>query len=1306
MAEKNWWESAPLAETPQSNNSNDDWYKSAPLANQDQTQPQGLSPLGNNDWSGYEGGPQITQADLDAVKPQPIDKTPKSKIDQLEEQAMSQNDTETLNRLNDIKLRQNPETSVEKPQSVEDQMMQTVKKYKGNQSDQSEIDKLYKDKIESKKEADKALQRQYDFYASGPNADKAKVPDNFVPSTDMYDDKSDPWQFYRYLDKSATGRTIQGEPTINNTIVPKPGQYDWFSYASLKGPFPFAKQNSLMSDAAREGTKNIILTGASMIDQTFGTKWAETLDQNIANPPVAAKVHEALIKDAFKLTAASIAGAKMGSTAGEAIPVWTDRVSKALAGLGSIIGGVAAQNPDDPTMIIGKNATFRIFEGVPVNPDGTFSQQYLAKKMNQMMDAFATVYPTSKGLEVAGKGLTFVKNSLLAPLAAVSPFKGGEIARQKRAAYDVLQNLGIGDEEGIQRLKNWMKANKQDVQDLSNITPDLTATLERSPMAAIAEGAHNEGQDVIATSALNIDRQNMSKTPGLQNLKSQPRQELERVGQEMIESKGGLESVDKARSVLANEAVSKVNEANRLVPEAVQNSQVIKSKVDQESRQALSAVKQQTDANLSRAQKKVSDDILKVTQDSENKVKGAEAEVESLGTELKKIYDTDKTFGQTIDQLSKDSGIDIANKFRINETKKILPEIVNGVKTIEDKKNALYEAIPEGVPADLKSFTELYNQAKKDGFISGKVDDIIDGRLEEGDVDFRTLYKDVLPHISGEISKEYAQQMPNRVKIEALESLANNIRIDQPTFIENNVGTVGEQAAKAATTARDYYKYTVAKYRNMKGTPISELWRVYDDTWHDHLGTIDAEKNIIDLGSNYPVTDKAQNVIESGVKDSNLGSSKQVIDFMSSPDYKGDRQGLVKVWKGEVAGAIAEQIQANGGDLSKVDMNLVYKTLKDKGVSIKEAFPEETKQIESFANHIIGGKLKLEKAQSALKLAQDDAEVVIKNAQKEGSDYLKSVEKTNKSLTSEVKGKVKEDLKFAKDYGKDLISKAKESAKSKEEEVYGTVLSKFVQKDPDVPNGVRPLRNGYAIFKDLLGKDNNENLIEDIVKKVKKSGDQKALDGLKSAYLTHIDDELRKGTNPNRANVNKMKQLLSPNTSWSQYGKIIFDDPKEQEALNNFELFVDAILTEQQRTHAANIPFNSGTPMSREAQSAFGFVTRFLFKTLNPVSQKISSTGARVIKYVEPDADYAKKLGQMLTDHKFAQQSFDLILNDLKKGMSPEMREARRAAILLTTKDQTLKGIEKATGKIDISGYTKSEKDKEKDKKVPEGVIP
>ena len=68
MAEKNWWESAPLAETPQSNNSNDDWYKSAPLANQDQTQPQGLSPLGNNDWSGYEGGPQITQADLDLFR--------------------------------------------------------------------------------------------------------------------------------------------------------------------------------------------------------------------------------------------------------------------------------------------------------------------------------------------------------------------------------------------------------------------------------------------------------------------------------------------------------------------------------------------------------------------------------------------------------------------------------------------------------------------------------------------------------------------------------------------------------------------------------------------------------------------------------------------------------------------------------------------------------------------------------------------------------------------------------------------------------------------------------------------------------------------------------------------------------------------------------------------------------------------------------------------------------------------------------------------------------------------------------------
>lgn len=1250
MAGTNWWENDPVVEQPQAQPQADDWYKNDPVVSQNQTQPQGLSPLGNNDFSGYEGGPEVSQADLDAVKP----KTPEEMEAQDDQQFDGSYDP-----------------------SQDQSLIPGSQEY-------------------SQREQGLELAKQYKNFQSGPQA-QGQLGD-FKPSTDMYANDPDPWNTYKRLSSKADSHTLLGAPVINNTVVPAPGQYDWFSNTGNK-----IADNA--ADATRETAKNLLVTGASMIDQSFGTKWAETLDQNIANPPEHNRASDALLKDGIKLTAASIAGAKLGAKAGEKMTGNVNGIiAQTLAGLGTIIGGVSVQNPDDSTLVTGKNALAPILTGVPKNDDGSFSSQYLQKKLDQLQDAFITVYPAARVADAGAIGINFIKKTIINPITKALPGSVGKNARETAIATDILHNLGAGDKEGVDRVINYIKANKEEVFKFAEDGID-DAKIARTTMSAVAEGADKAGDENLVNAAIQTEKQ-ASKMPAYLTKKEQPIQQLKATQEQATESRGGLQSIDQTRKLLSDEATNKVNEANTLVSNAENENQLVQDTVRNQSRQTLQDVRQQTDANLSRAQKKVSDDILKVTQDSENKVKGAEAEVESLGTELKKMYDTDKTFGQTIDQLSKDSGIDIANKFRINETKKILPEIVNGIKTLDDKKDALYNALPEGVPVDEHSFNSSLIDAHKLGILPSDVQRTLGEFADEkgviSNIDFKTMYNDVLPKIKGEIAKTWQLARTtgklDETKLKALDKIADNILVKQMDYISSQPG-VGEEAKKAAISARDYYRDVVSPFRNQRGTPISELWMVKDDSWHDHQAVLDKEGNIIDIGRNYSAGIEAQNVVENGIKDSKLYSSKQVIDFMNSPDYKGDRQGLVKVWKGEVAGAIADQIQANGGDLSKVDMNLVYKTLKDKGVSIKEAFPEETKQIESFANNIIGGKLKLEKAKSALQLAQDDAKEAIKNVKSEGKDYLKSVEKSNQTLKSDTKNKVREDLKFAKDYGQKLTSDAANKAKIKQEEVYNSVLSDFIEKDPNVPNGVRPLKNGFAIFKGLLSKDNNEGKLQDILQKVKDSGNPEAQRGVEAAYFAYLQEGLQRVANPKNINVTEAKRFLSDNTSRQKYGEMIFSnrsDPKEaelgKETLDTYSKLIDGVLKEREKSHGSPLSFQDNVGNTeKEATSAFGYLTRYLFGVLNPTSTKISSTGKRVISMSNADA-HAKEVREALfSDPDYAIKLFEKIRDDLKGGMSPELKKALVSASLMNAKQETLSKTKETLG------Y---------DKKVPEGVNP
>lgn len=1084
-------------------------------------------------------------------------------------------------------------------------------------------------------EQDRGLAKQYENYQSGPLAGNSLGP-NFKPTTDMYDNSKNPWKLYKDATKQADSSTIFGDPVIKGVRVPKPGEYDWTGLdkglsTSVDTGDISPKIKNLVGDAGREGIKNLLVTGAAALDEISGTDtMAKTVDSWIASPPIAQKSVDSLIKDATKITAGAIVGAKVGAMGAKSMGA-TQTISNAIAGLSSIVGATGVLNPNDPTLITGQNALAPILHGVPVDKNGKFSTQIINNKVNQLIDGILLVAPAAKAVDAVAWVGSFINRVAIQPVYMGLPM--AEKAREMKVGRDILYHLDGTTDKATDDLIKSLQQYKSETFDMGNLG---VAEIERTPMSAIAEGATVNGNPLLANKAMEVEAGGLrSGISPLITKKEQPLGELNRVLGETVDSRGGLETVDKTRQLMADEAINRLSGTQNAI-------NTVKSSTEAD----VNAVKQTADLNLSNAKT-----------DVKGKTSAAQGELDNVNNELDKIYKEDPTFAATIDQLSKDSGIDVANRFRTGEVKKLLPEIVNSVKVMKDKKNALYEAIPEDVNIDIQSFTDKVAPVLENDWLPKKVEQSIASKLGTEDeplenLDFRFVYKDLLPKINGEIGREINLGVnANREKISALQDLSRNISQDQVDTLSRSPD---EAVAKAATAARDFYKNTYIKYTRDSETPIGRLFHTFDESFDDHLASINPDtKDIIGLGDNYKMADVAQNTIETGVNDKRMGTSQQVIDFMNNPDYKGDKSGLMKVYKGEVAGAIGDQLALNGGDISKIDPSLVYKTLSDKGVVLKQNFPQQTKEIEDFITKFKNGRM-----------SKVEAEKALEQVQKEGTDTISSVTSQNKELISSAKAKAKSEVK--------AVSKAEGKDFSK------SVLNKFIEKTPE---GMKAKQNGFDIFKGILNKNNNENKIAEIAQRVKDSGDLEAQKGLEAAWFAHVEDSLHATVNDKKFNVTNAKKLLSDKTSLMKYGKMIFgnhSDPVEAqhslEALDVYSRFIDGVIKEQTKTSSTSIPLGDKLHVESEATSAFGYVTKFVFGALSKVGLKTSSTGGRILKYSNPDEHARQVRDKLLSDPDYAMEVFGIIRDQMKAGLSPEVKKALRISAVAVAKQKLGEG--------------------------------
>src|SRR5690606_12918183 len=89
--------------------------------------------------------------------------------------------------------------------------------------------------------------------------------------------------------------------------------------------------------------------------------------------------------------------------------------------------------------------------------------------------------------------------------------------------------------------------------------------------------------------------------------------------------------------------------------------------------------------------------------------------------------------------------------------------------------------------------------------------------------------------------------------------------------------------------------------------------------------------------------------------------------------------------------------------------------------------------------------------------------------------------------------------------GKEIMEGAKVEADALRSKVDHTVLKEFIEK---VGIEVKPKENVYAVMKKILGTDNNEGKLRDLVKVVRESGDENAQRGLEALYIRNLSDKL------------------------------------------------------------------------------------------------------------------------------------------------------------------------------------------------------
>lgn len=591
--------------------------------------------------------------------------------------------------------------------------------------------------------------------------DAVRMPDTAMyeripPQASMEDAYREARKLYEsYEGLPESGRTITGELTYKNTVVPMPE-------TQLLGGTSDIGFGQVAQTTARGIVKNTAVTGAAMLDQLnktiFGmdSNLAQAAEDMIANPTPAGNAADSLITQTGEMAAGMIAGLRGGqavsgvSSRGKYVPgastppAEIGTIAKILSGVGSTLGGTMTMNEDSEGMVVGT-----LLQGVPVDENGHYSEQVLTKKLNLLYDQLAGAMVAQKGAQAAEAALMAIKGITIDQV--VPMFSQG--TREQDAIDNVVEALNMNTPEGIEKLQKLIKDNQSVWIKIADSNID-NFNLQRTTMSAVEEGL-NDVDKWRARRAMDLEAGVFhSGNTSLQRKLDQPMENFREFQQQAIESRGGAPTIEAARQNIAQSGLSEVEQL-RSMP---RQQQEIVSQADEAGRELLRQ---------------------------------------------------DTIVGPDIRRMEGSPEINVG-EFKSSAEDRVMADIRQTAETMGDVKDKLYDAIPEGTQVDVESLTPVMRNAEP--YLSPA---LIEKLSDEGTVvDYKFLHNEVLPDISKKISR-LEKANPNDPGIDALMDLRRNITDNQIEFISKNGSP---EARKAAEAARRYYREDYAPFAKSSST--------------------------------------------------------------------------------------------------------------------------------------------------------------------------------------------------------------------------------------------------------------------------------------------------------------------------------------------------------------------------------------------------------------------------------------------------------------------------------------------------------
>lgn len=679
---------------------------------------------------------------------------------------------------------------------------------------------------------------------------------------------------------SYKGREIP-EPEMEPQVVYENGKIS----VKYKPSTEISTTHKVAETAGVDVPRNIAMTVSSIVDQAFDSDFTQTLDDNLPKSLKAEGEGDELLKVGTQIGVGTVLGGALGGNIQRA----AGSISK---GIGSILGSVAAMDPNAEALIFGPSGL-----GYQVKEGDKLSDKVLTNKLNLLMEAAFLAKP----VELAGNAAAFagnvVKRVVYDPLKPILPgfLGGGQAAKEAVVAQEIIQKLNATTPENIDELINLIRKNKTFTQPISDEIGNVS--FDRTTMSALAEGASNEaamtGDDMLkqrmnelAVRSMELEQGAVERgLPATTVQRDKPLVALEGMQNKAVDVKGGIPSIEESRRQLAQEGIDTIDEA--------QGATV-----------------------------------------------GAQAELDALEEEVKQSLREDPQFGELLSQMEKEVNFDIYSTKR-DASEKVMNNIAKGVKQINDTVRAKYDAIPEDVAADIESIEPILVQ--NDEIFQRNIPKALQILTEVDEanpiLDFKTLHNKVLPQVSGAIARLRNQNNPDWAAIDALTELRENITITQLNKLENSED---KAVADAAREAREYYKNTV-RFRDPK-TPMGQIFDAYDEAYNGSLRNVpEAEKDFFKT--------TVQQASE-GISEKRIGFGNQIMDFYGRPEVGGDPKDIVQVYLGDVAADMTRKLSTEGG-ISKINPDDIINNLGPTVAGqIKKNDPEGYAQINTFVNRL------------------------------------------------------------------------------------------------------------------------------------------------------------------------------------------------------------------------------------------------------------------------------------------------------------------------------------------------------------------